>query len=75
MENVELLNSPDGALESYSDGFSDEDEIWQPSAVVTCSKLSLPVSIFIVSLCWYQESLCPVEIIYFSDKKSITDEI
>ena len=23
-------------------------------------------------LCWYQEFLCPVEPLYFSDKKSIT---
>ena len=25
-------------------------------------------------LCWYQEYLCPVEPMYFSDEKSITDE-
>ena len=29
----------------------------------------------LTSLCRYQESLCPVEHMYFSDEKSITDEI
>ena len=45
-------------------------KLWKENLLENVSKF-IQVLYF---LCWYQEYMCPVEPMYFSDEKSITDE-